>query len=168
MALWFAGLAFVLVWSVFRDTAIDYRLVMGGALLPDVVDVWFGGARYLHTLLAAVVGLFGVMLLTRGRRHLRRQVLALPIGVFCHLVLDGMWTRTGTFWWPVIGDGFEGDRLPSFDRPSLLLVAQEILGGLALWWAYRRFRLFEPERRALFVSSGRLGRDLRVIEPPTC
>lgn len=168
MLLWFAGLAFVLVWSVFRDTAIDYRLVMTGALLPDVVDVWFGGARYLHTLLGAVVALVGVMLFTRGRRHLRRQLLAVPIGLFCHLVLDGMWTRTGTFWWPIIGDGFEGDGLPSLGRPAFLVVVQELLGAAALWWAYRRFRLFESERRALFASSGRLGRDLRLMDPPTC
>ena len=168
MLLWFAGLAFVIVWSVFRDTAIDYRLVMAGALVPDVVDVWFGGARVLHTLIAAVTALVVVMLVTRGRRHLRRQLLALPIGLFCHLVLDGVWTRTGTFWWPVIGGGFEGDGLPSLDRPVPLLVVQEAAGAIALFWGYRRFRLFEPERRALFARTGRLGRDLRVIEPPTC
>jgi len=168
MLLWFAGVASVIVWSVFRDTAIDYRLVMVGAIAPDAIDVFFGGARVLHTLLSAVVVLVVVMLATRGRRHLRRQLLAVPIGLFCHLVLDGMWTRTGTFWWPLIGGGFEGDRLPSLSRPVGLLVAQELAGLVALAWAYRRFRLGEPERRDLFLRTGRLGRDLRVVEPPAC
>lgn len=164
MVLWFAGLAFVLVWSVFRDTAIDYRLVMLGAVLPDVVDAPFGGARVAHTLLAAVAVLVVVMLVTRGRRHLRRQLLALPIGLFCHLVLDGMWTRTGTFWWPLIGDGFEGDRIPSLERPVVLVALQELAGLLALIWVTGRFRLREHDRRELFVRTGRLGRDLRVVE----
>lgn len=164
MIFWFAGMAFVLVWSVFRDTAIDYRLVMLGALLPDVVDAPFGGARAAHTLVVAVGLLVGVMLATRGRRAARRRLLALPIGVFAHLVLDAMWTRTGTFWWPVIGGGFTGDRLPSLERPVWLLVAMEVAGVVALVWAHRRFRLAEADRRTQFFRTGRLGRDLRTVD----
>ncbi|MDQ3106947.1 MAG: hypothetical protein M3Q68_03995, partial [Actinomycetota bacterium] len=80
MFLWFAGMAFVLVWAVFKDTSIDYRLVMGGALLPDVVDGVFGGPHVLHTLSFSVGLLVIVMLATRGRRALRRRLLAVPIG----------------------------------------------------------------------------------------
>ncbi len=40
MFLWFAGLAVVGVWKVFGDTSIDYRLVIAGALAPDLVDAW--------------------------------------------------------------------------------------------------------------------------------
>ena len=166
MLFWFAGLSFVLVWCVFRDTAIDYRLVMAGAVLPDVFDAPIRSTPILHTLLAAVVALSAVMLVTRGRRHLRRQLLALPIGMFGHLILDGMWTRTGTFWWPLIGDGFDGDSIPSFSRPAALVAVQELIGLGALWWSYRRFRLAEPERRDLFVRTGRLGRDLRTVTGP--
>ncbi|HEX7168502.1 MAG TPA: metal-dependent hydrolase [Acidimicrobiales bacterium] len=164
MFLWFAGLSFVLVWAVFRDTAVDYRLVMAGAVVPDVVDVALGGPRVLHTLAAAVALLVVVMLATRGRRQLRRRLLAIPIGVFCHLVLDGMWTRTETFWWPFFGTAFESGGLPSLVRPAPLVVAQELVGLLALGWAWTRFRMGEPERRTQFVRTGRLGRDLRVAE----
>ena len=161
MLLWFAGCSLVAVWQVFRDPAIDYRLVVAGALLPDAVDAVFGGPRLLHTLLASVVLLVAVMLGTRGRRGLRRRLLALPIGTFLHLVLDGMWARTSVFWWPAFGLSF-GDRgLPSLDRPTALLVLQEVAGLVALSWWWRRFRLFEPERRQTFVRTGRLGRDLR-------
>lgn len=160
MVLWFAGLAFVLVWSVFKDTAIDYRLVMGGALLPDVVDGLRGGPRQLHTLVAAVAALVGVMLATRGHRVLRRQLLALPIGLFCHLVLDATWTRTTTFWWPFLGGSLDGQGLPSLQRPVALLVVQEALGAAALVWCWRRFGLDEPGRRARFVRTGRLAREL--------
>lgn len=160
MALWFAGGAFVLVWAVFRDTAIDYRLVMAGALLPDLVDAGFGGPRLPHTLLFSVGLLLAVMAATRGRRRLRRQLLALPIGTFLHLVLDGMWTRTEVFWWPGFGTAWVGAGLPSLSRPVSLLLVQEAVGLLCLAWAVRRFELLEPERRALFLRSGRLARDL--------
>ncbi|HEX2849157.1 MAG TPA: metal-dependent hydrolase [Acidimicrobiales bacterium] len=168
MLLWFAGMAFVIVWAVFRDTAIDYRLVMAGAVLPDAVDVVFGGPRVLHSLLFSVGLLLIVMAATRHRRVLRRRLLALPIGTFCHLVLDGMWARTHVFWWPFFGASFAGHRLPSLDRPAALLAAQELVGAVALVWAWRRFRLGESERRHQLLSTGRLGRDLRTIEPPTC
>ena len=137
MLLWFAGMAYFIVWSVFRDARIDYRLVMAGALLPDVADAPLGGPRYAHTLVVSVAVLVGVMLVTRGRKSLRRRALALPIGMFCHLVLDGMWTRTAVFWWPFLGDGLHDRGLPSFDRPLVLLVAMEVAGAAALVWSYR-------------------------------
>jgi membrane-bound metal-dependent hydrolase YbcI (DUF457 family) len=158
--LWFAGMSFVLVWTVFKDTAIDYRLVMAGALLPDAVDVFLGGPRVLHSVTCSVVLLVGVMLATRGRRLLRRRLLAVPIGTFCHLVLDAMWARSVTFWWPFLGRSFDGDGLPSLDRPVALLVVLEVAGAVALAWCWARFRLGEADRRADFLRTGRLGRDL--------
>ena len=161
MFLWFAGLAFVLVWTVFKDTAIDYRLVMAGALLPDVVDGLVAqGPRVLHTLVFSVGLLVVVMLATRGRRLARRRLLAIPIGTFCHLLLDATWTREVTFWWPFLGRTLGGDGLPSLERPVPVLIALEVVGLLALVWCHGRFRLGEPERRQEFLRTGRLGRDL--------
>jgi membrane-bound metal-dependent hydrolase YbcI (DUF457 family) len=152
-------MAFVAVWAVFHDPAIDHRLVIVGALAPDVVDVATGGRWIAHTVLFSVVLLTAVMLGTRGRRLRRRQLLALPIGTFLHLVLDGMWTDKDVFWWPAFGSSF-GDRpLPSIER-GLLDIPLELVGLVALVWAYRRFRLAEPARRRAFLTTGRLGRDL--------
>ena len=128
----------LLVWQVFRDPALDYRLVAAAAVAPDVVDGALGGARFLHTLLAAVATLFAVMLLTRRRRPARRRLLAVPIGLFCHLLLDGVWTDRHLFWWPSDGAGFAGRRLPSLDRPLLLVIAMEAVGLAALVWSWRR------------------------------
>lgn len=160
MLLWFAGMSFVLVWAVFKDTSIDYRLVMAGALLPDAVDGFLGGPRYLHTLLSSVVLLVVVMLVTGRRRSLRRRLLAVPIGTFCHLLLDATWTRSITFWWPFLGSHL-GDRgLPSAGRPLAVIVMLEVAGLAALLWCRRRFLLNEPARRRVFLRTGRLGRDL--------
>ena len=157
--LWFAGFAVVAVWLVFRDPAIDLRLVVLGALLPDVIDAPFGGPRLLHSVVGCVLVLTAVMLATVGRRQLRRRLLAVPIGLFLHLVLDGMWTRTEAFWWPAFGLGFGEGGLPSVDRGALNIVL-EAAGAAALVWAWIRFRLGEPARRAQLVRTGRVGRDL--------
>ena len=39
MFLWFLGTALVTVWYVFTDPRFDYRLLLVGAVLPDVIDV---------------------------------------------------------------------------------------------------------------------------------
>ncbi len=160
MLLWFAGVSVVIVWLVFRDPAIDYRLVMAGALLPDLIDAPFGGARALHTLTASAVLLTVVMVATRGRRAARRRLLALPVGTLLHLLLDGMWTSTRVFWWPLRGWSFPTEGLPSFSRPVAVIVLQELAGAVALVAGARRFRLDQPERRRAFLRTGRLGRDL--------
>jgi len=157
--LWPAGLALGLVWLVFRDPAFDYRVVVIGALLPDVADAPFGGARLAHTLLGSVVVLVAVMLGTRGRRHLRRSLLALPIGMFAHLVADGMWARTDTFWWPFFGRRLSG-RLPGLDHGLAVLVFEELIGAVLVVWCWQRFRLTDQGVRSQFLRTGHLPRDL--------
>lgn len=164
MILWFAGMALVAVWVVFRDPALDHRLIVAGALLPDLVDgvlalVGIVGPWPAHTLLASVGFLAFVMVATKGRRLRRRRLLALPIGTFLHLILDGVWADAEVFWWPVLGTEIGAQVLPSAARgaPNLAL---ELVGLVALVWVWRRFRLYEGPRRALFLRSGRVGRDL--------
>jgi len=158
MILWYAATAFVTVWAVFKDPAIDYRLIMAGALVPDVLDVWTGGRWVGHTLLCSIVALSAVMLATRGRRLVRRRLLAVPIGMFLHLVFDGMWTDRTTFWWPAFGASFEGE-LPTVSRGAFGILLELVGLGLGVW-IWQRFRLHEPERRRQFLRTGRLGRDL--------
>lgn len=159
MLLWFAGSSFLAVWLVFRDPAIDHRLVMVGALAPDAVDGVTGGPWAGHTLAASVALLGVIMAVTRHRRLRRRRWLALPIGTFLHLVFDGVWARTALFWWPVSGLGFGDDQLPSLSR-GWLNVPLEVAGAAVLVWAWSRFALAEPERRRTFLRTGRLSRDL--------
>jgi hypothetical protein len=158
--LWFAGGSVWLSWMVFHDPAFDYRLVVVGSLLPDGPDAIAGGARVLHTLAASVVVLAAVMVVTRHRRRLRRRLLAIPIGMLMHLLLDGVWTHRQLFWWPAFGWSFGHVPLPVSTRPALLLAAEEVVGAVLLWWAWRRFRLHEPERRRRFFRTGYLGRDI--------
>ena len=159
MLLWFAGAAVVLVWLVFHDRAIDHRVLVAGALLPDLIDAPLGGARVAHTVLASALLLVAVMLATRARRISRRRWLALPIGTILHLLLDGVWTRASTFWWPFLGDSLSSP-LPSVDHGVAVVVLEELAGAAALVWFWRRFRLGDPAHRGAFIRTGRLPRDV--------
>ena len=158
MFLWFAGGAFVLVWVVFRSPAVDFRLVMLGAVLP-VGELPFGSPRLLHSLTAAAAALGLAMLVTPRRRLAQRRLVAVPIGMFIHLLLDGIWTDTQAFWWPFAGLAWSDARLPELSRGAFNLVL-EVAGAAALWWCWRRFRLHEPARRARFLRTGQLDRDV--------
>ena len=157
MFLWFVGLSLVLVTIVFSSPALDYRVVMLGSVLP-LLDGLSGGAWVLHTLAGSVVALALVMLVTRGRRLVRRRWLGIPIGMFVHLVLDGVWASTHLFWWPAFGVGFDGESLPETTRGGLVVV-MEVVGLAVLVWGARRFGLLEPEGRERFLRTGQLPRE---------
>lgn len=160
MLVWFAGLSFVLAVAVFRDPALDERLVMAAATLPALLDLTVGGVRFLHTLAFPILLLTSVMVGTIGRRPLRRRLLALPIGAFMNLVLDGMWSSTRLILWPLGGLSFGDEQLPTLGRPLALRVLMELAGLAALAWSVHRFRLLEPRHRDRFLRSGRLDRSL--------
>jgi hypothetical protein len=157
MFLWFAVLSVAGVVTVFRDRRLDHRLVAVGALLPDVVDGLTRRGRIgpPHTLLGAVLVLTVTMAATVGRRPLRKRLLAVPIGWFAHLVLDGAWTDTEGFWWPAFGGELSG-RLPVLARPWWVNVAMELVGVGVGVWLWRRTGLSGPARRSEFLTSGGL------------
>ena len=160
MFLWFAGGAFVLVWLVFRSPAVDYRLVIAGALLP-LVELPFGSPRVLHSVTGSVALLGLAMLATPRRRLVQRRLVAIPVGTFVHLLLDGVWTDTEAFWWPFTGLSWSESRLPELGRGALDVLL-EVAGAAALWWCWRRFRLDEPARRRRFLRTGQLDRDVAI------
>jgi hypothetical protein len=158
MVLWFVGPSVLIVWSVFRSPSADYRLVAVGSLLP-LLELPVGEPRVLHGLAGATVALVVVMVVARGRRLVQRRWLGIPIGMLLHLVLDGAWADTDAFWWPALGTDWSRAELPEVGRGALNVVL-ELAGAAACWWAYRRFRLEDPERRADFLRTGRVGRDI--------
>jgi hypothetical protein len=158
VVLWFVGPSILIVWSVFRSPSADYRLVALGSVLP-LVELPIGEPRLLHAMAGAAVGLAIVMLAARGRRVLQRRWLAVPIGMLLHLVLDGAWADAEAFWWPALGTEWSTTELPELGRGALNLVL-ELIGAATCWWLYRRFRLDETSRRADFIRTGRVGRDI--------
>lgn len=153
MLLWFIGWAVAAVWYVFQDVRFDYRLLVVGAVLPGVIDMIGGQARWAHSLTVAVA-LLAVVMLTTGRRPIRRLFLGLPIGMMLHLVFDGAFSATRVFWWPFSGDW--GDvRTPELAR-GWWNVPMEVAGAVLIAWAVRHFGLRDPDRRRQFAATGQL------------
>ncbi len=94
---------------------IDYRLLILGALLPDIIDKPLGiyllpdqlgtGRVYSHTLLFLIVIAFSGLAWYLLKRSTAMLVVA--AGVFSHLAADQMWANPKTLLWPLYGAGFE-------------------------------------------------------------
>lgn len=155
MLLWFLGTALLTVWFVFTDPRFDYRLLLLGAIAPDLIDIPAGTARWAHSLTVAVGVLTAVMLVTAGRKPIRRLLLGLPIGMLLHLVFDGAFASTEVFWWPFSGR-WGSVKVPSIERSWVLTLAMELAGAAMLWWSWTRFGLADAERRQRFLRHGTL------------
>lgn len=156
MVLWFAVMSVVIVAEVFRSPMVDYRLVAAGSLLP-LLDVAMGRATVLHTLAAPVLVLIMVMVATPGRRLLRRRLLAIPIGLLLHLVLDASWDSATLFWWPVFGWSLSSEAVPEAGLTPVRLLLEAVAIGVAVW-AYRRYGLDRAENRQRLIGQGHLNR----------
>ena len=172
MFFWFIGSVTLIVMVVFRDPRFDYRLLAVGAVLPDIVDATIGrlagGALVLHSITASVVVLIVVMACTVGKKARRKQWLALPIGMFLHLVVDGAVDDARVFWWPLGGFSFGDARLPVVER-GLWNIPLELIGIVMVGWIWRRHDLADPERRRWFRTTGQLvPRTSPPGPPPMC
>ncbi|MBM2831711.1 MAG: hypothetical protein HW414_763 [Dehalococcoidia bacterium] len=131
----------------------DYRFVLVGSLLPDLIDKPVGhiffretisnGRIYAHTLL------FLLLLTTLGLALYRRRGtpttsgLLLSFGVAGHLIEDRIWTATGTLLWPLLGWNFPVLDLTGwtqsiiealFTNPGVYI--PELIGLTLLTWGF--------------------------------
>jgi len=155
MLFWFIATAVWSVWFVFRDPKFDYRLVAIAALVPDLIDGLRGAVGPMHSVVTSIAVLFAIMIATAGRKPSRQRLLAIPIGMFIHLIFDGAFSNAKTFWWPLSGFSLSDDRLPSIER-GLLNLPLEIVGIAGCLIAWRYFSLADKSRRADFLKTGSL------------
>ena len=157
MLFWFVATAVWSVWFVFRDPKFDYRLVAIAALVPDLIDGLRGAVGPLHSVVTSIAVLFAIMIATAGRKPSRQRLLALPIGMFIHLIFDGAFSNTKTFWWPLTGISLSENSLPSVERGPWNLPL-EIVGVIGCVVAWRYFSLADKSRRTNFLKTGSLHR----------
>jgi len=149
--------------------ALDYRLLLVGSMLPDIIDkplgIWLlretlgSGRVFGHTLLFAAV-LAGVGLYLYGtRRHL--GVLCLALGTLVHLILDQMWLNPRTILWPLYGLSFDGGIVEGWLPRILTLIVTdprvyltEIIGALLL--AAFFWNIIRHDKLTSFLRSGRV------------
>jgi hypothetical protein len=158
MVLWFAGGSALAVWLVFRSPLVDFRLVVLGSLLP-LLELPFGEPRVLHSVTGSAVLLALAMLVRPGARLAQRRLVAIPIGTFLHLALDGAWADSHAFWWPFLGTSWSRADVPELARGGFDVVL-ELLGAAMLWWCWRAFGLDDPARRRRFIRTGHLDRSI--------
>jgi inner membrane protein len=130
-----------------RTWRLDYRLVIIGSLLPDIIDrplgLWllpdvFGpSTRALgHTLLFNA--LFVMVALAALRVGGYRAPLVLALASSGHLLIDMMWEVPQTLFWPLYGIGFgraESDYTPDWLqwlRTDTCWMMVEAFGALVL------------------------------------
>jgi inner membrane protein len=169
MIFWHMGVAAVIVYVTLGRRRIDYRFVLLGAVLPDVVDGFLGlflfegpaGRWIAHSIPAVVV--VTVAIVIGFRRERRLAVFGLGVGWLLHLVGDGMWAAPRTFLWPAFGTEFATEpREPySWDLLAnplahLATWGGELVGLGILAWFYVAFGLNHAERRRLFLRDGYL------------
>ena len=127
MLFWFIGTSVASVWSVFRDPKFAYRWVIVGALIP------------VFSVVTVVGFLVAVMLLTIGKKAVRKNFLALTIGLFMHLVFDGAFLSTKMFWWPLAGLSLDGYAIPLIER-GFLNIPFEIVGIALMLWTKKQIK----------------------------
>ena len=94
---------------------VDYRFVLLGTMLPDIVDKPLGivifpeaianGRTFLHTMIFLVMTILLGLLIYRWKNSM--WAFCIAFGVFMHFIMDAMWTDPITLFWPFIQPAFE-------------------------------------------------------------
>jgi inner membrane protein len=111
-----------LPWFVALGRYLDVRLLMVGAMLPDIIDKPVGdylfrktfenGRIFSHTLLFLILLTASGLILYRAKHQV--WALTLAAGDFMHLVLDQMWGVPQTLFWPLMGWQFPFEAIEGF------------------------------------------------------
>ncbi len=93
-----------------RIGSIDYRIVLLGSLLPDIIDkpLWLlavgyiapSGRGYAHTLLFNLALFICGLILIRYRKS---WLLIISLCSFMHLIFDQIWNSPVVLLWPLLG-----------------------------------------------------------------
>ena len=162
------GLAAAIVYVTIGRRRVDYRFVLAGAVLPDLIDgvgcAFYecgGGRGVAHSLIANVVVTVLIILSLRGETRL--AVFGIGVGWLLHLVADGMWDAPETFFWPLAGTGFAASPVEPYSWALITdplshgwTWAGEVAGVAILAWFWVAFGLGDPERRRRFLRDGHL------------
>lgn len=168
MLFWHLGTTVAVIFFTLGRRCIDYRVVMLGAILPDLIDKPIGvifserfdtTRLFAHTLLFTVVLLLAVQLTLRGK--MARTWFILPIASALHLVFDAMWNHPVTLFWPFFTTSFPASGgtwldpfLHPFEHPIKWLM--ELSGAMLVLYFGWAYRLHDKPRLAAFLKSGRL------------
>lgn len=171
-------IAFVFLVFLFLREKVDYRFVIVGSILPDLIDkplgqiilysVFQNGRIISHTLLfIAVLTLIGIYV---EKRYRSTAVEFLALGALMHLVLDQMWNTPQTLFWPLLGWAFPKEDLSGYigylldellHRPDVYV--PEVIGFFIVIAFIYYNRLYQYEPLKAFILNGTLGNKQKSV-----
>lgn len=141
------------------NISLDFRYVVIGSMLPDVVDkfaslltagdIFTNGRAFGHSLL------FVLLLSLKG------DFIWLAGGSLVHDILDNFWAFPGTFFWPLMGN-FASYSVPDIGYwiDNILLqpytIFGETAGFLTLMHILFKHKLYNKDNMAHFLRTGEL------------
>jgi len=160
---------FKLYENIHKKETIDYRFVLVGAILPDLIDKPIGAFLFRNTFHnSRIFGhtlLFSLLLLLIGLGRIKNnkgnRIFTLGISTSIHLVLDSMQLYKGILFWPLLGFKFperpegnwsEGTLQRLLTDPSYYLT--EIVGFIIIMYFF--VKLIKNKRLKEFIINGKL------------
>lgn len=148
---------------------IDYRYVLIGSVLPDIIDKPIGAFLFRSTFhnsrIFAHTLMFIILLLLIGEFYFitkeKNSILLLGVSSLIHLILDSMWLYPKILFWPYFGLKFpartEGDWIKE-DFVHLIssrtYLLPEFIGFIII--AYYFINLIKNKEVRTFISQGKL------------
>ncbi|MBI2173563.1 MAG: metal-dependent hydrolase [Candidatus Aenigmarchaeota archaeon] len=146
-----------------RVKNIDYRLLLLGSMLPDIIDkplglvvlkdILYSGRLVAHTLLFASL----LTLLAFGRKSMKLKLLS--VGIWLHLLFDMMFLYPRTLLWPGLGNFMPLDYHADFMAQLVsnpYVYVPEIVGFMFLLYVFFRHGLYRKANLLGFLRTGKL------------
>lgn len=124
-----------------RPGYIDYRLVIAGSILPDIIDkfmlFFLSGAKFSSGRIFAHSLLFSLLLFALGiallKVHHKSSVLILAACCFLHQLMDVMWKQLNVFLWPVYNALLKSVPTMVTDILDMPVKSSEVIKGGSFW-----------------------------------
>ena len=157
------GIGLGLAWlgSYRNRGAVDFRLVLLGSILPDLIDKPLGALLHLEARLWAHSLLFLAAIAIAGFWPALRGIRWVAFGDAVHLLVDLIWEQPIVAFWPLLGLAFPAGGQSWESYLQILLSDRyvqfgEIVGGGILLATVCRYRLYRWETLREFLKDGRL------------
>lgn len=160
------GITLAIVFSILyvlkKEKNVDYRILIIGIFLPDIIDKILGhlifyeslsnGRIFSHTLLF-LLAVTIMVIVTRAK------LILLPVGIAFHLIEDRMWMDSKTLLWPFLGFEFpkvEIENYLYFIFHKLLtdpfIYTTETLGFAITLTFFIKFKMYRKENLISFIK----------------
>lgn len=150
---------------------IDYRIVLVGSDLPDIIDkpigaflfrgVFHNSRIFCHTLLFSSILVLIGLFKARKTQNYKNNYLILGFCSLVHQLLDSMWIYPKIFFWPLFGLKFpprtEGNWAAEglarlFTDPTYYI--PETVGAVIIFYYF--IKLIKNKRLIYFIKTGRI------------